>query len=87
MHLQDRGKGEEVGIALQGCCEVGSRQLCLQQHSLGEHNAGNYQSKRRQRADAFGKLFVLNLCRFAEPTVVFFVPWEKVGGRKSVRLL
>jgi len=43
-----RGKGEEVGIALQGCCEAGSRRLCLQQHTLGEHNTCNYQSKRRQ---------------------------------------
>lgn len=42
-----RGKGEEVGITLQGCYEVGTRG-CLQQHTLGKHSAGNYQSKRRQ---------------------------------------
>lgn len=47
--------------------------------------------KRCRWTNAFGKLLVLNLCRFEESPVVFFVPWEKAeggrGGRKSVRLL
>lgn len=39
------GKGEEVWVVKQGCCQAGSRWLCLQQHKFGEHNAFNYKSK------------------------------------------
>lgn len=39
------GKGEEVWVVLQGCCQAGSRWLCLQQLTFGEHNARNYKSK------------------------------------------